>query len=160
MGSWDVSIATNKDFSDSFKQNVDIVKFPVGKDGKATDIVGWNGGGYAVSANSQVKSEAVKLLNYIMKPDNWTKNGWEQGLVIPAQKYDMYLTGKETNLQSKLTDVIKSATSFSGSGWQDSLTPDFTNNAQDLSQQLAAGILTPDKFLQEADNAVAKVSSK
>jgi raffinose/stachyose/melibiose transport system substrate-binding protein len=160
MGSWDVSMATNKDFSDSFKQHVDLVKFPVGKDGKATDIVGWNGGGYAVGANSQVKSEAIKLLNYIMKPDNWTKNGWEQGLVIPAQKYDMYLTGKENNLQTKLTEVIKSATSFSGFGWQDSLTPDFTNNSQDISQQFAAGILTPDKFLQEADNAVTKASNK
>lgn len=160
MGSWDVSMATNKDFSDSFKQHVDIVKFPNGQSGKITDLVGWNGGGYAVSANSQVKNEAIKLLNYIMKPDNWAKNGWEQGLVIPAQKYDMYLTGKETNLQSKLTDIIKSATSFSGAGWQDSLTPDFTNNSQDISQQFAAGILTPDKFLEEADNAVAKVSNK
>jgi len=160
MGSWDVSMATNKDFSDSFKQHVDIVKFPVGKSGKVTDVVGWNGGGYAVSANSKVKSEAIKLLNYMMKPDSWTKNGWEQGLVMPGQKYDMYLTGKETNLQNKLTEVINSATSFSGAGWQDSLTPDFTNSSQDISQQFAAGILTPDKFLEEADKAVAKVSNK
>jgi len=160
MGSWEVSMATNKDFSDAFKQHVDIVKFPVGKDGKVTDLVGWNGGGYAVSANSKIKNEAIKLLNYMMKPDNWAKNGWEQGLVVPGQQYDKYLTGKETNLQTKLTECIKSATSFSGAGWQDSLTPDFTNNSQDLSQQFAAGILTPDKFLQEVDNAVAKVASK
>lgn len=160
MGSWEVSMATNKDFSDAFKQHVDIVKFPVGKDGKATDLVGWNGGGYAVSANSKVKSEAIKLLNYMMKPDNWAKNGWEQGLVVPGQQYDKYLTGKETNLQTKLTECIKSATSFSGAGWQDSLTPDFTNNSQDLSQQFAAKIITTDKFLQEVDNAVAKVASK
>lgn len=160
MGSWEVSMATNKDFSDAFKQHVDIVKFPVGKDGKATDLVGWNGGGYAVSANSKVKNEAIKLLNYMMKPDNWAKNGWEQGLVVPGQQYDKYLTGKETNLQTKLTECIKSATSFSGAGWQDSLTPDFTNNSQDLSQQFAAKIITPDKFLQEVDNAVAKAASK
>ena len=160
MGSWEVSMATNKDFSDAFKQHVDIVKFPVGKDGKVTDLVGWNGGGYAVSANSKIKNEAIKLLNYMMKPDNWAKNGWEQGLVVPGQQYDKYLTGKETNLQTKLTEVIKSATSFSGAGWNDSLTPDFTNNSQDLSQQFAAGILTPDKFLEEVDKAVAKVVSK
>jgi raffinose/stachyose/melibiose transport system substrate-binding protein len=105
MGSWEVGMASNKDFSDSFKKNLDVVKFPVVKDGKGkdTDLVAWNGGGYAVSANSPQKAEATKLLNYIMKPDNWAKLGWQQGLVVPGQKYDNFMTGSETDLQKKLT---------------------------------------------------------
>ena len=48
--------------------------------GKSTDLMGWFGGGYAVSANSPVKAEAIKLLNYIMAPENWAKNAWQLGL--------------------------------------------------------------------------------
>lgn len=162
MGSWEVGMAANKDFSDSFKKNLDVVKFPVTKDGKGkdTDLVAWNGGGYAVSAKSPQKAEAVKLLNYMMKPDNWSKLGWQQGLVVPGQKYDSFLTGKETDLQKKLTSILGASTSISGVSFNDNLTPDFKTSAEDLSQQVAAGIITPEKFLSELDAAVAKASGK
>jgi raffinose/stachyose/melibiose transport system substrate-binding protein len=160
MGSWEVGMDSNPNFSDSFKKNVDVVKFPIVKDGKGkdSDLMAWNGGGYAVSAKSTVKDEAIKLLKYMMKPDNWAKNGWQLGLVVPGQKYDSFLTGKESNLQKKLTDILGSSTSISGTSWNDSLTPDFKTSIEDICQQLASGMLTPDKFLIEADKAVAKAS--
>ncbi|HYF84251.1 MAG TPA: extracellular solute-binding protein [Clostridia bacterium] len=162
MGAWEVGMDSNPNFSDSFKKNVDVVKFPGPStgSGKSTDILAWNGGGYAVSANSPVKDEAIKLLKYIMKPDNWAKNGWQLGLVVPGQKYDSYLTGKETNLQKKLTEVLSVTTSISGTSWNDSLTPDFKTSSENLSQELAAGMLTPEKFLEEMDKAAADASAK
>ncbi|HYE82085.1 MAG TPA: extracellular solute-binding protein [Clostridia bacterium] len=162
MGAWEVGMDSNPNFSDSFKKNVDAVKFPgpgTGA-GKATDLLAWNGGGYAVSANSPVKDEAIKLLKYIMKPENWAKNGWQQGLVVPGQKYDSYLTGNETNLQKKLTEVLSSTTSISGTSWNDSVTPDFKTSSESLSQELAAGMLTPEEFLAELDKAVADALAK
>jgi raffinose/stachyose/melibiose transport system substrate-binding protein len=162
MGAWEVGMDSNPNFSDSFKKNVDVVKFPgpSAGAGKSTDMLAWNGGGYAVSANSPVKDEAIKLLKYIMKPENWAKNGWQLGLVVPGQKYDSYLTGKETNLQKKVTEVLSSTTSMSGTSWNDSLTPDFKTSSENLSQELAAGMLTPEKFLEEMDKAAADASAK
>ncbi len=162
MGSWEVGMDSNPNFADSFKKNVDVVKFPAPStgSGKSTDLLAWNGGGYAVSANSPVKDEAIKLLKYMMKPDNWAKNGWQLGLVVPGQKYNSYLTGKETNLQKKLTEVLSSTTSISGTSWNDSVSPDFKTLSENLSQELAAGMLTPEKFLAEIDKAAADAKAK
>jgi raffinose/stachyose/melibiose transport system substrate-binding protein len=162
MGAWEVGMDSNPSFTDSFKKSVDVIKFPAlsNGSGKATDLLAWNGGGFAVSANSPVKDEAIKLLKYMMKPENWAKNGWQLGLVVPGQKYDSYLTGKETNLQKKLTDILSSTTSISGTSWNDSVTPDFKTSSENLSQELAAGMLTPEKFLEEMDKAVADALAK
>ncbi|HEY5561553.1 MAG TPA: sugar ABC transporter substrate-binding protein [Clostridiaceae bacterium] len=155
MGSWEVGMDSNKDFSDEFKKNVDVMKFPVTSTGKGkdTDLAAWNGGGYAVSANSKVKAEAIKLLKYMMKPENWSKLGWQSGAVVPAQKYDQFLTGKETNLQKKLSAILTSSTSISGVTFNDSLTPDFKTNSENLAQEFFAGIKTGKQFLDETGKA-------
>lgn len=155
MGSWEVGMKTNANFSDSFKNNIGVVRFPVvNPKAKNTDLIAWNGGGYAVSSSSKNKAEAVKLLNFMMSPDNWAKEAWQAGLVIPGQKYDKYMTGKENSLQKDLTVLLSNATSLSGTPFNDSLTPNFKTNIENLSQQLAAGLVTPQKFLEGLDNAV------
>lgn len=161
MGSWEVGMANNPNFSDSFKKNVDVTYFPIISTGKAkkTDILAWHGGGYAVSANSKVKAEAMKLLLYMMKPENWAKIGWQQGLVVPGQKWDKFMTGKETLLQKKLTQIFGSATSISGTSWQDSFTPNFKTETETLCQMLAAKQITPEKFLEKIEQ-LAKLEVK
>lgn len=151
MGSWEVGMATNPSFSESFKNNVDVTYFPIIKDGKAkeTDILAWHGGGYAVSVNSKVKDEALKLLLYMMDPTRWAKIGWQEGLVVPGQRWDEFMTGKETVLQKKLTQIFSSATSVSGTVWQDSYTPNFKTEAETLCQMLVAKTITPEKFLEK-----------
>ncbi|MGB9808726.1 MAG: ABC transporter substrate-binding protein, partial [Caldanaerobacter sp.] len=122
MGSWEVGMATNPNFSDSFKKNLDVTYFPTISGGKAkkTDILAWHGGGYAVSSKSPVKEEAMKLLLFMMQPDKWAKIGWQEGLVVPGQDWSKFMTGNETELQKKLTQIFSSATSVSGTVWQDS----------------------------------------
>jgi len=161
MGSWEVGMATNANFSDSFKKNVDVTYFPIITGGKAkkTDILAWHGGGYAVSASSKVKAEAMKLLLYMMKPENWAKIGWQQGLVVPGQKWDKYMTGKETILQKKLTQIFSTSTSVSGTVWQDSFTPNFKTESETLCQMLVAKQLTPQKFLEKIEQ-LAKLEIK
>lgn len=157
MGSWEVGMDTNKDFSDDFKKNVDVTIFPAPSTakGKASDLAAWNGGGYSVSANSEVKDESIKLLKYMMKPDNWAKQGWQKSGVVPAQKYEQFLTGNESNLQKKVSEILSNSTSVSGTPWNDSLTPDFKTNAENITQEFFAGIKTPEQFLQEIEKNAA-----
>jgi raffinose/stachyose/melibiose transport system substrate-binding protein len=162
MGSWEMGMAANEQFPESFRKNLGVVKFPAvdGGKGKDTDLAAWNGGGYAVSANSQVKAEAIKLLNYFFKPDNWAKNAWQMGVCVPAQNYDAYLTGNETNLQKDLTAILSASTSLSGVTWNDSATPQFKTDCENLSQELAAGLKTPEEFLKECDKAADTAAGK
>ncbi len=158
MGAWEVGMASNPDNSEHFRQNVALIPFPTveGGKGKITDVCAWNGGGYAVSASSPVKDEAIKLLNYMMHPDNWPKIGWQQGLVVPGQNYKEYMTGKENVLQVQLTDILNTATSMSGTPWNDFNPGDWKANVENLIQEFAAGITTVDEFLEALDNVVPK----
>ncbi len=77
MGSWETSMATNKDIPEEIRSNIRVFTMPTvdGGKGTATDIAAWNGGGYAVSADSEVKDEAIKFLNYMYQPDKLSKYG-------------------------------------------------------------------------------------
>lgn len=155
MGSWEVGMKSNPSFSASFKKNVAVINFPAANSkAKATDLIAWNGGGYAVSASSKQKAEAIKLLNYMMAPENWTKNAWQLGLAVPGQNYQKFMTGKENDLQKTLTSILSKATSLSGVGFNDSLTPNFKTDSENISQELSAGLLTPEGFLKQLDKAI------
>lgn len=162
MGSWEMSMPGNEKFPESFRKNVSVINFPVidGGKGKATDLVAWNGGGYAVSASSKVKDEAVKLMGYFFQPENWAKNAWQMGICVPAQKYDTFLTGNEPQLSKDLTKILSEATSLSGVAWMDSATPAFKTDGENLSQELAAGVKTPEKFIEDCDKAADKAAGK
>lgn len=159
MGAWEVGMATNESFSESFRNNLKVMAFPGMKDGKgkSTDYLAWNGGGYAVSANSKVKDESIKLLNYMMRPDNWTKNAWQNGLVVPAQSYSEYYTGTETELQIEISDILNAATSFSGTPWNDLGNGQFKTDSQVYIQEFAAGIKTTEEFLEACDESASKI---
>lgn len=161
MGSWTMSMATDVNFSDSFKNNVGVIKFPKIADGKGkdTDILAWCGAGYAVSAKSKQKAEATKFLNYMFKPENSAKLSWQSGAQVPAQDYSKFMTGKESGLQKEITKIIGEATSTSGVVWYDSATPAFKTDGENLSQEIAAGIKTPEEFLKECDKAVANIKN-
>lgn len=158
MGAWEVGMASNPDNSESFKKNVDLIPFPVVEDGKGkiTDVVAWNGGGYSISANTKVKDEAVKFLNYMMSPDNWAKTGWQEGLVVPGQNYEKYLTGNENVLQTGITDILGKTTSMSGTSWNDFKPGEWKSDVENIIQEFSAGITSVDEFLKALDEAVKK----
>lgn len=116
MGSWDASMALNEDIPEEIRTNIRVFTMPVieGGKGTATDIAAWNGGGYGVSANSEVKDEAIKFLNYMYQPDKLSKYGWENGVGMSAQDQSEYMTGDETELQMQFVDAVNNATSVSG----------------------------------------------
>lgn len=148
MGSWEMSMATNEDVLADVRDNIGVFAMPVidGGKGAATDIAAWNGGGYAVSANSEVKEEATALLNYMFQPENWSKLAWENGVCMSAQDYSAYLTGKETEPQKAFTDMVVGSTSITGVTFNDLGTSEFKTISEDGSQQLVIGAVTPEKF--------------
>ncbi len=158
MGSWEMGMVSDEALPEAVRNNIAVTRFPAvdGGKGSISDIAAWNGGGYSIAADSKAKEEAVKFLNYIFKPENWSKSVWEQGVCIPAQKYDAFLTGNETQVQKDLTQILSDATALSGVTVNDLGTPAFKTDSENLAQQLAAGIITPEKFLEEMDKAAAK----
>jgi raffinose/stachyose/melibiose transport system substrate-binding protein len=162
MGEWETGMASNEKFPESFRKNLHAIPFPMLKDakGKATDLISWNGGGFAVFANSKVKDEAIKLLNYIFIPDNWAKQSWQMGVNVPAQKFDTYFTGKETDVQKEVVKILNDSTSASGSPLIDASTSAFKEDAQNFALSLAVGTLTPEKYLEELDKAADKAKAE
>ncbi|MEK4047816.1 extracellular solute-binding protein [Paenibacillus sp. FSL H8-0048] len=153
MGSWEAGMATNDKLPEDFRNNVNVLKFPVveGGKGKDTDLLAWNGGGYSLVSNSKHPEEAKKFFDYMMSADQWAKIVWDTGAAVPAQKYE--LTGKESELQKQLTEVLTGATSTAGSIALDSGTPKFKDDAQNAFGKFFAGGSTPEQLLADLQKA-------
>lgn len=149
MGSWETSMATNKDIPEDIRTNIRVFTMPTVTDGKgtATDIAAWNGGGYAVSANSEVKEEAVKFLNYMYQPDKLSRYGWENGVGISAQDQSDYMTGDETELQKQIVDILNASTSLSGTPINDCGPSGFKTSIESEIQNVSNGTTSIDDFL-------------
>ncbi len=149
MGSWETSMATNEDIPEEVRENIRVFTMPVVKDGKATatDIEAWNGGGYAVSANSEVKDEAIKFLNYMYQPDKLSKYGWENGVGMSAQDQSAYMTGDETELQKQIVDIVSQSTKVSGTTINDLGPAAFKTAIESQIQGVSNGTITIDEFL-------------
>lgn len=149
MGSWDCSMALNEDIAPEIRDNIRAFTMPVvdGGKGGSNDIAAWNGGGYAVSANSAVKEEAIKFLNYMYQPDKLSKYGWENGVGMSAQDQTAYLTGNETELQKQVMDILKNATSVSGTPINDCGPSAFKTAIESEIQGVSNGSTSVENFL-------------
>lgn len=158
MGSWEMSMANNQDIPAEIRDNIRVFIMPTveGGKGKATDISAWNGGGHSVTANAANKEEAIKLLNYMYRPDGWTKIAWENGVCMSAQDFSAYATGNETEVQKQFMDMIAGATNMSGTPINDMGTSDFKTQCEDLTQELSIGAVTADEYLKGLEGACAQ----
>lgn len=155
MGSWESSMALNQDISEDIRTNIRAFTMPVvdGGKGKAADIAAWNGGGYAVSASSEVKNEAIKFLNYLYQPDKLSKYGWENGVGMSAQDQTAYMSGSETQLQKQFMDILNNATSVSGTPINDCGPSVFKTVMESEIQNASNGTTSAEDFLTSIGNA-------
>lgn len=155
MGSWETSMALNQDIPEEIRTNIRAFTMPVvdGGKGGAADIAAWNGGGYAVSADSKVKEEAIKFLNYMYQPDKLSKYGWENGVGMSAQDQSEYMTGEETKLQKQFTEFVNNATSLSGTPINDCGPSTFKDKIESTIQSVTNGTMSVDEFLDTIGNA-------
>ena len=149
MGSWDCSMALNEDIVPEIRDNIRAFTMPVveGGRGGANVIAAWNGGGYAVSANSPVQAEAIKFLNYMYQPDKLSKYGWEKGVGLSAQDQTAYLTGNETELQKQVMNILKDAESISGTPINDCGPSAFKTSIESEIQGVSNGSTSVEDFL-------------
>lgn len=156
MGSWEAGLATDQNFSESFRQNVGAIPYPASDKGKTTDLAAWFGGGYAVSKTTKYPEEAVAFLKYLFDPQNWPKMMWQSGAGFPAQQIDEFMTGQETNLQKDLVNILRSMTSSSNTPVLDTSTDKFKQDIMSLHQKLLAGNISPEEFARQLDQAAAE----
>ncbi|WP_026506949.1 ABC transporter substrate-binding protein [Butyrivibrio sp. MC2013] len=155
MGSWECSMAKNEDIAEDIRNNIRAFNFPVVDGGKGGDhdIAAWNGGGYAVSASSPVKDEAIKFLNYMYQPTKLSKYGWENGVGMSAQDQSDYLSGDESALQLQVMDMVNDATSVSGTPINDCGPATFKTCIESEIQGVANGSTSIDDFLARLGEA-------
>lgn len=155
MGSWESSMALNEDIPEEIRTNIRAFTMPPLEGGKAkqTDIAAWNGGGYGVSANSEVKDEAIKFLNFMYRPDKLSKYGWENGVGMSAQDQTPYMSGNETELQNNFTDILNNATSVSGTPMNDCGSSAFKTAIESQIQSVSNGSISVDDFLSALSDA-------
>ena len=148
-------MALNEDIDAEIRENIRAFTMPTVADGKggAKDIAAWNGGGYAVSANSAVKEEAIKFLNYMYQPDKLSKYGWENGVGMSAQDQTAYMTGDETELQKQIMNILTEATSVSGTPINDCGPSAFKTAIESEIQGVSNGSTSVDDFLANIGEA-------
>ena len=153
MGSWEMSLANNENIAPEVRDNIRVFTMPVidGGKGAATDIAAWNGGGHSVTASGAQKEEAIKLLNFMYLPDNWTRLAWENNVCMSAQDFAKYQTGSETPVQLEFIDYVQNSTNLSGTPLCDSGNAEFKTRGEDASQELSASMITPEEFISKLD---------
>lgn len=142
-------MALNEDIPEEVRDNIRAFVMPSvdGGKGTQTDLAAWNGGGYAISSESEHKDEAIKFLNYMYQPDKLSKYGWEDGVGLSAQDQSAYLTGSETELQLQIMDLLKGATNISGTPINDCGSSTFKTMIESEIQSLANGTESTSDFL-------------
>ena len=142
-------MATNEDIPEEIRTNIRVFTMPTVEGGKAaaTDIEAWNGGGYGVSANSEVKDEAIKFLNYMYQPEKLSKYGWENGVGMSAQDQSDYMTGEETELMKQIVDIVSASTSVSGTPINDLGPSAFKTSIESEIQGVSNGSASVEDFL-------------
>jgi raffinose/stachyose/melibiose transport system substrate-binding protein len=156
MGSWELGLASDTNFPQSFRGNVRAMKFPVlasGK-GKVNDLVAWFGGNYIVNAKTEHMDLAMEYLKLYAKM--YPKLIWEQQAGFPAQKISP--SADDTAVAKDLLTIAGDAVATSGTTALDLLTPAFKDSHQKLCKDLAAGIITPLQFCRGLQKAVDEVN--
>lgn len=158
MGSWEMGLATDQNFPQSFRDNLSVFKVPALKSGKgsADDVMAWFGGNYIVSAKSKHKDLAIEYLKLYAKL--FPALAWEKQVVFPAQK--VTTTDKDTPVAKALVALLNDAKSTSGTPALDRATPAFKEDHQKLVKDLAAGVLTPEAFTKALDASAATAAGK
>ena len=149
MGPWEMGLATDSNFSDSFRANVDAFKFPVLKNGKGKidDLEAWFGGNYVISAASKNQDLDLQYLEFYAK--KFPAMAWEKQAAFPAQK--VAARPNDTPVAKSLLRILADAKTTSGTTTIDRSTPQFKEDAQNFIRELTSGLITPEQFCQKLD---------
>lgn len=157
MGSWELGLATDKNFSEAFRKNVRVFKIPVLKGGKGNidDLFAWFGGNYVINSQTKHPELALEYVTYLA--DHLAPLTWQRQASFPAQK--VQAGQNDTELAKDLLRIGAEAKTTSGPACLDRSTPQFKEDNQKFIQELIAGLITPQKFTEKLDKA-ARTAAK
>ena len=155
MGSWEMGMATNPSFPQSFRDSLDVIKFPIiqsGGRGTINEAMTWFGGNYVVAASAN--ELAVQYMRFMA--ERIGPYAWEMGGGFPAQRVTP--RADDSDVSKKLLQFSAEATAVSGRapGLDYGITSVFKEEHQELMRQLCALIITPEVFAQRLDAAAAQ----
>jgi len=155
MGGWEMGMATATDVDVT---GADVRAFampaPVGAKGKSTDIAAWNGGGYALGNGDNVEA-AKEFLAFLMSPEVWTKLCWENGICMSAQDFSAFATGSETDVQKDFIEIFSTATSITGTTYNDRGSAAFKAEVENTIQKVMTKAITPQQYFDALAAVVA-----
>jgi len=158
MGSWEMGLATDQNFPQSFRDNLGVFKLPgygAGK-GVVDDVMAWFGGNYVVNAKSANRELGVEYLKHYAR--RFPVLAWEKQVVFPAQRVTP--TDKDTSVAKGLVALLNAARTTSGTPSLDRATPAFKEDHQKLVKDLAAGVLTPEAFTRALDASAQQAAGR
>jgi raffinose/stachyose/melibiose transport system substrate-binding protein len=157
MGSWEMALATDTNFSENFRNNLDVIKFPLIEGGKAVidDLLAWYGGNFIISANSKNKDLAYEYLQFFA--ERFGDYAWEIQACFPAQKVTPRDT--DTPVSKKLLAIAAAANTTGGTPGLDRSDNIFKEDHQELIRQLCALLITPEEFAAQLDASAARAAS-
>lgn len=149
MGSWEMSLAGDQNFSESFRKNLDVITFPVvkGGKGKATDTLAWYGGNFIISDSTKHADLAKELLDLIA--EKYGQYCWDSGAAFPANSVKP--SDKDSLISKKLLAIADASTMTSGTPGLDAADNVFKEDHQELMRQLCALMITPEDFAKALD---------
>lgn len=158
MGSWELGLATDASFSEDFRANVDVFKFPTvaGGKGKADDLFAWYGGNYVVNAASKNAALGVKYLEFYAK--RFPAIAWEKQATFPAQT--VAARPNDTPVAKSLLRIAAEAKATSGTAALDLSTSAFKEDLQNAIRELSSLLITPEAFAAKVEAAAAKAARK
>ncbi|MCL2412432.1 MAG: extracellular solute-binding protein, partial [Treponema sp.] len=159
MGSWEMGMATNPGFPESFRDSLDVIRFPAIEGGLGTiyDSMFWFGGNFMVSSRSQNLELAIEYIRFLA--ERFGEYCWEVGAGFPAQQ----ITPRDDDsyVARTLLQFVSDASTISGRapGLDYGRTAVFKEEHQELMRQLVALLITPEEFTQRLD-AAAELDSR
>ncbi|MBO6177149.1 MAG: extracellular solute-binding protein [Treponema sp.] len=150
MGSWETSMAVNTTYWNEITPYIRVIKFPsINKDSPGkSGALAWYGGGYAVSADSLHKKEAVKFLKFMFAPERLSRLGLKNAVGISAQNESDFLYETDVPCLTELVRIAESADDYSGSPVNDRGNLDFKYLCEANILRLASGQITPEEFIK------------
>jgi raffinose/stachyose/melibiose transport system substrate-binding protein len=148
MGSWEMSMATDTNFSENFRNNLDVIKFPLIEGGKAhiDDVLAWYGGNFIISSgeNKELADEYLKFF-----AERFADYAWEIQACFPAQSVTP--RDSDTLVSKKLLQIAADARTTGGTPGLDRSDSIFKEDHQELIRQLCALMITPEEFAAQLD---------
>jgi raffinose/stachyose/melibiose transport system substrate-binding protein len=154
IGSWDLpNYTTNEDIPQEFRDSVGFFNFPtVDGEGDLNSWVGGPGVGLFVAENSDVKDEAKAFASFFI--EQWGQQAVADAGVIPATKVDTAAVDLP-DMYIEVLDELNQASNITLFA-DVQMNPDVAQVHLDAIQSLFGGEITPNKFTELQEEALAK----